>query len=378
MSKSASRGPQHVNGGPQAEPAADTATPPAPSETIEQPDPAEKPTANKPNGKPRSDAQQEGKPGRKDKHAPKIPAGFHQDESGLHHLEVDAGSGIAQSVWISGRITVVGFASDAAEGCWSLVLEFQDLRNHAHKCILPRSTFAAKSGESVIRPLLEEGLPLSSAKRAAEHVRQFLMQARPEKKFLLVEKPGWYSDIFVLNDRIFGGSGASHVVQRADPNSLLRTKGSLDDWIAGIGMHANGNGRLQFGISMAFAAPLLNLVGAQSGMFHLKAGSRQGKTTILMAAGSVCGGGGRLGYARSWLMTPNAAELACTAHNDLLLCLDELKLVDPRAAGNLAYVIASGLGKGRMLKSLLGAPTACWRTLGLSSGEISLLPMSHP
>jgi putative DNA primase/helicase len=357
--------------------------PPGQSEVIEQPPPTETPNAIKPNGQPtdnhpdpesppKSDAPPPVKPEKRPKRGPKIPAGFEATESGIYHMETDGESNKPRKNWVCAPIVAAGFANDDSGGAWSLVLEFSDLRKRKHRVILPRSTFAAKSGESVIRPLLEEGFDISSGKKAAEYVRQYLMQAQPEKKFLLVDKPGWYDNIFVLNDRIFGGSGTSNVIQRADPHSLLRTKGSLEDWIAGIGTHANGNRRLQFGINLAFAAPLLNLVGAQSGMFHLKAGSRQGKTTILMAAGSVCGGGGRLGYAHSWLMTPNAAELACVGHNDLLLCLDELQLVDPKSAGNLAYVIASGLGKQRMLKSLLGAPTACWRTLGLSSGEISL------
>jgi uncharacterized protein (DUF927 family) len=45
-------------------------------------------------------------------------------------------------------------------------------------------------------------------------------------------------------------------------------------------------------ISAAFAGPLLNLIDAESGGFHLRGASSIGKTTALVLAGSVWGGGG--------------------------------------------------------------------------------------
>jgi uncharacterized protein (DUF927 family) len=100
-----------------------------------------------------------------------------------------------------------------------------------------------------------------------------------------------------------------------------------------------------------------------------------GKSTVLLASGSVAGGGSKLGFAHSWLMTPNALETACEAHNDLLLPMDELKLCDPITAGRHAYMISSGQGKSRSgwsNNSIHATPQANWRTICLSTGEISL------
>ena len=60
------------------------------------------------------------------------------------------------------------------------------------------------------------------------------------------------------------------------------------------------------------------------------------------------------------------------SHNDALLCLDELAEVDPRDAGETAYMLANGQGKLRQTKAITLRRPLEWRILFLSSGEISL------
>jgi uncharacterized protein (DUF927 family) len=133
-----------------------------------------------------------------------------------------------------------------------------------------------------------------------------------------------------------------------------------------------GNSRLVFCLSAALAPPLLNLVDAESGGFHLRGPSSIGKSTALHVAGSVWGGGGLKGYIRQWRATDNGLEAVAQAHCDALLCLDELSQVDPRAAGNTAYMLANGMGKSRAGRGGEGRPAAEWRVLFLSNGEIGL------
>ena len=88
---------------------------------------------------------------------------------------------------------------------------------------------------------------------------------------MIVDKPGWPEDTFVLGDHTFGGSAGKRIMQRPNPESLLRIRGILQEWIAGVGTHANGNHRLQLAMSLWFAATLIHLVDAESGLFHMKA-----------------------------------------------------------------------------------------------------------
>jgi uncharacterized protein (DUF927 family) len=54
------------------------------------------------------------------------------------------------------------------------------------------------------------------------------------------------------------------------------------------------------------------------------------------------------------------------------LCLDELSQVPAREAGEVAYMLGNGSGKSRSSREGYARPAASWRTLFLSSGELSL------
>src|SRR5205814_2019805 len=106
--------------------------------------------------------------------------------------------------------------------------------------------------------------------------------------------------------------------------------------------------------------------------FHLVGGSSIGKTTALLVAGSVCGGGGIGGYLRSWRATSNGLEGVAAAHCDSLLCLDEMGQVNSHEAGASAYMLANGVGKARANRNGESKPASEWRTIFLSTGELSL------
>jgi uncharacterized protein (DUF927 family) len=59
-------------------------------------------------------------------------------------------------------------------------------------------------------------------------------------------------------------------------------------------------------------------------------------------------------------------------HNDGLLILDELSQVDPREAGEAAYMLANEQGKTRASRVGTARAAASWRLLFLSAGEESL------
>ncbi|MDD2869742.1 DUF927 domain-containing protein [Neomegalonema sp.] len=151
-----------------------------------------------------------------------------------------------------------------------------------------------------------------------------------------------------------------------DPYTI---NGSLEGWRNEVARYAVGNSRLAFAISAGFAGPLLLPTDSESGGFHLRGGSSVGKSTVLTAAGSSWGG---RDFIRTWRATSNGLESVAALHNDGLLCLDELSQVDSREAGQIAYLIANGVGKTRAGRSGEARKALRWRTLFLSTGEIDL------
>jgi hypothetical protein len=94
-----------------------------------------------------------------------------------------------------------------------------------------------------------------------------------------------------------------------------------------------------------------------------------GKTTALKLAASVYGG---TSYLQRWRSTDNALEATAAQHSDCLLILDELAQIDPKTAGECAYMLANEQGKARATRT--GTPRArqAWRLLFLSAGELGL------
>ena len=70
--------------------------------------------------------------------------------------------------------------------------------------------------------------------------------------------------------------------------------------------------------------------------------------------------------------TSNGLESVAVSHCDALLCLDEMGQVDPREAGEIAYMLSNGTGKSRARKDGLARRSLEWRLLFLSTGEITL------
>jgi len=145
--------------------------------------------------------------------------------------------------------------------------------------------------------------------------------------------------------------------------------GSLDSWRNEVSRYCQGNSRLLLAVSAALAAPMLALIHAEGGGFHLRGYSSTGKTTALAVAASVWGPPERT---RRWRSTSNGLEGTAALHNDALLCLDELAELPAKDAGNVAYMLANGQGKARASRSGELRQPSRWRTLFLSTGEISL------
>lgn len=271
---------------------------------------------------------------------------------------------------ISSPVRVLAETSDEHGRSYGRLLEWQDTIGRKRSWTMPMKELAYRNCEEVFATLLDAGLPfieLGHKRRLAD----YLMTCRPDKRITCVERTGWHGRAYVLPQCAIGPDAEGVILQTAGyAASDFTERGTLAEWQQGVAALAVGNSRLCFALSLAFAAPLLSLVGMEGGGFHLKGESTDGKTTIMKAAASVYGNPDR--YSQTWRATGNAIEGIASRRNDALLCLDELGEMDGREAGQTAYMLANGQGKGRSKQDGELRERKAWRLLFLSTGELSL------
>jgi uncharacterized protein (DUF927 family) len=278
---------------------------------------------------------------------------------------------------LCGPLEVIAETRDAGGENWGIVLRWQDDDGQIHEHALARATLAG-DGADARRTLQDGGLFVSPLREARDHLNAYLAQVQVEPRARAVTRIGWHPSpaggrVFVLPDIAIGDAGGEMIRLQPTPvGHAFRMSGTLAEWQQKIARLCVGNSRLTFAASMAFAAPLLEVVAEESGGVHLRGQSGTGKSTALRVAGSVCGGGGVNGFVRQWRATSNGLESTAELHSDALLCLDEMGQVDAREAGEIAYMLANGSGKSRAARDGGVRRSAQWRLLFISSGEISL------
>ncbi|MBF3237160.1 DUF927 domain-containing protein [Aeromonas veronii] len=301
-----------------------------------------------------------------------LPAGFAIRGDRLCVWETVGRGEDAHQEWvpISSPIRVLAETSDE-QGCgYGRLLEWQDTAGRKRSWPMPMRELTRRQGEEVLAALLDAGLPFIALGRKHK-LAEYLMACRPDKRITCVERTGWHGRAYVLPQGSIGPDADGVILQTTGyAASDFVERGTLGEWQQGVAALAVGNSRLCFALSLAFAAPLLSLVGMEGGGFHLKGESTDGKTTIMKAAASVYGNPDR--YSQTWRATGNAIEGIASRRNDALLCLDELGELDGREAGQVAYMLANGQGKGRSKQDGELRERKAWRLLFLSTGELSL------
>ncbi|PKO89471.1 MAG: hypothetical protein CVU18_03980 [Betaproteobacteria bacterium HGW-Betaproteobacteria-12] len=312
-------------------------------------------------------ATKEGKPGKAS-----APAGgpricYSLDVGGVYFTDND-GAG----KWICSYLEPMARVRNPDNQGWGLLVRLYDPDNVEHKLVIPMALFRG-DGLEVAGMLLDAGLTMATGNR--QKVISYLQSTRPDARARITSRTGWHATsdgptVYVLPDCAFG-HGADEWLYQAEGSSAhaFKTKGTAEQWRDNVGHLCRGNSRLLFAVSVAFASPLLHLVGGESGGFHYRSNSSDGKTTALRVACSVCGDNG---YMQRWRATDNGLEALAMQHCDSLLALDELAQLDPKVAGETAYMLANGAGKTRAARTGGARERAFWRVLFLSAGEISL------
>lgn len=314
--------------------------------------------------------------------APSVAGGGRSDTSKEIAFPCDDGAFFANEngVWFVDRkekqrkicspVQVIAKTRNRASADWGYLLEWRDPDRKVHRWTMPVELLHG-DGADLRRELARRGLSVTTARSCRERLNEFIQLYPVDERMRCVDRTGWFGDAFVRQDQTVGRVDEPVVFQsRHSVEPGLGVSGTAAEWREKVGAIAAGNSRLIVAISAAFGAPLLELVGAESGGFHLRGSSSTGKTTALLVAASVYGRPDQ--YLRSWRATANGLEAVAAVHNDLLLVLDELGELDPKAAGEVAYMLANGRGKSRATREGTARPAHEWRLFFLSSGEESL------
>ncbi len=242
-----------------------------------------------------------------------------------------------------------------------------------HQWAMPLALLQGDASE-VRRELARLGLSISPHKTARDLLATYLQVFHVENRARCVDKLGWHEDLFVTASQTIGNSAEKIVFQNSHTiDSAVSVSGTVDNWRESIGQLAIGNSRLVFAISAAFAPALAKIAGEDSGGFHFRGASSSGKSTALKVAASVWGN--PQAYCRLWRSTNNGLEGLAALHNDGLLILDELSQMDPREAGEAAYLLANGQGKTRASRHGTVKSSSRWSLFFLSAGEESLMSL---
>lgn len=295
---------------------------------------------------------------------------FRLNKKGLSFIGGDKEGNQPIPRWICSPIKVVAKTRDDKSGEWGRLLEWKDDDGVTHQWAMPLALLQGDSAD-VRRELARLGLNISPSKTARDLLASYLQVVPIEARARCVDKLGWHGDVFVTATESIGHSSDRVVFQNTNfIEPAQSVAGSMEEWRDTIGQLSSGNSRLMFAISTAFAPTLAKLVGEDSGGFHFRGASSSGKTTALKVAASVWGKPD--GYCRLWRSTTNGLEGLAALHNDGLLILDELSQMDPKDAGEAAYLLANGQGKNRASRHGTVKASSRWSLFFLSAGEESL------
>lgn len=308
---------------------------------------------------------------------PWVP-GFEWEERGLYHLkqtsEVDENQNhVFKRTWIAPPFTLPGLVRNVDSYGWCLLIAWNDLDDIPHEERVPFELLCGEGAE-LARILGQGGLRLSPEPVLRKLLQHYLSNAASKinKRARLVDTLGWHDGAFVLPIGEVIGDAVEPMRYAGEVHGagIRAIRGTLEGWQEGVATLAIDNPYLAFGLSCAFAGPLLELVRADGGGgFNFQGSSSKGKTTCLEVAASVWG---RPDPLPTWRATTNGLEGIAATRNDGFLPLDELSQVDAKDAGQVAYMLANGAAKARMTKEGGNRPQKQWRLVFLSSGEQTL------
>lgn len=303
---------------------------------------------------------------------------YENRSDGLFKQDAKAGSSFVK---LCDAFELVAHTRTVEGDDWGIWIKFNDADGTPHDLVLPRKLLT--QGRRVEELLQASGLHVyvlsgNSGKCAlAEFLNAVPMDILP--RAVSVTRGGFISDAFDCyvfgNNQVLSLPGTEPVTPTsADCAAVLTVKGTLEEWQANVATPALHSKRLMFGLSVALAAPLLQILDLPCVTFHLNGTSGDGKSSILMAMASVYGDKERV---TGWDKTKNGFEAVAVRHNNQPLIIDEIGQGEAESLNYVAYQLNNGVGKDRMTRTTAWRKAPRWSLIALSAGEFPLSEMKR-
>lgn len=308
-------------------------------------------------------------------------AHYQHTAKGLFYVgvSVDKKTGAATQAapqWLANDIELFGCAQDR-DGDHYRLLRFKACgTGKPVELAFPRQYIDTNQGWALLR---RNGLRLSSAPWTKLRLNDYLDsdQEGSQKMHTITTKAGWQHEAYVLPGGAMIGepviplfyNGERHLVETYAPSnpSHEHPHGDPSDWCEQVSSLARGNSRFMLAIGSALAAPLLQVLGMESGGVHLYGSSTDGKTTAAKVGASVWGKPDH--QVMSWSATAYALPNEAATRNDGLLILDEAGQAAPGVIAKATYDLFNGKGKLQGTKDGGNRRANTWRVMVLSTGE---------
>lgn len=303
---------------------------------------------------------------------------YENRSDGLFKKEAKSGSSFVK---LCDALELVAHTRTVEGDDWGIWIKFNDADGTPHDLVLPRKLLT--QGRRVEELLQASGLHVyvlsgnSGKCPLAEFLNAVPMDALP--RAVSVTRGGFISDAFDCyvfgNNQVLSMTGTEPVTPTsADCAAVLTEKGTLEEWQANVATPALHSKRLMFGLSVALAAPLLQILDLPCVTFHLNGTSGDGKSSILMAMASVYGDKERV---TGWDKTKNGFEAVAVRHNNQPLIIDEIGQGEAESLNYVAYQLNNGVGKDRMTRTTAWRKAPRWSLIALSAGEFPLSEMKR-
>jgi phage/plasmid primase-like uncharacterized protein len=215
---------------------------------------------------------------------------FRLTSRGVFYIAKDASTGLEKMPqWICGGLAVVAATRDAKSTAWGRLLEWHDADGVRHQCAMPLELLQG-DGVDMRRELAQAGLAIAPGRTARDLLASYVQVWPVKARARCVDRLGWQGAVYVTPAESIGERAERVVFQNLHAiEPAYSVAGTAEDWRDSVAQLAQGNSRLVFAISVAFAGPLANLAGEDSGGSNIRGGASIGKSTALKGC-SICVG----------------------------------------------------------------------------------------
>jgi putative DNA primase/helicase len=168
-------------------------------------------------------------------------------------------------------VRVLANVHDLDSNRYFVELEFRNTKDEQARAMLPRRI--TSSGYGALKELLDVGAKLPTGPGAGAELGS-LLSVVPERTYEITGKTGWHDKLFVFPDITIGRDADTlvHASKKSGKSLEPLTQGNLQSWLDGLKDPCRASSYLTFCIGVAFAGPLLHLVGQDEGAIFYLAG----------------------------------------------------------------------------------------------------------